>query len=304
MLLPPSRHSFGWQWNGNCENFADARVLLSPTEMHDPASDRSLSLFPEVASLFGLLAKVGIPIGIASSSSATEVARRLLRSFGLASKIAHAEVHAGRKEPHLRAIASKLRVPLNRTIFFDDLPHNIRDAERLGCTSVRVNNGLTANDMRCGLQRLGERGRGSALMSSWLRAAPPAPAQPAFVGEPSRSPKAAAAEAADPLVDAAAPTPGSSSEAGGSELGSASGGENRGRDEVVDAGEVARLEAIEAERVRLAALKTRLLERQREQLAAKRQKLREQEAAKRQQVREQEAEESAARGDEPPLTST
>ena len=73
---------------------------------------------------------------------------------------------------------------------------------------------------------------------------------------------------------------------------------------MVDAGEVARLEAIEAERVRLAALKTRLLERQREQLAAKRQKLREQEAAKRQQVREQEAEESAARGDEPPLTST
>ena len=58
--------------------------------------------------------------------------------------------------------------PLNRTIFLDDLPHNIKDAERLGCTGVRVPNGLTQADLRCGLRRLGEVGRGSALMSSWL----------------------------------------------------------------------------------------------------------------------------------------
>ena len=189
-------------------------MLVSPTEIIDPSSGSSLSLFPDVVGLFEVLAECRVPIGIASSSSATEVASRLLRSFGLTPLIRHAEVHAGRKEPHLRAIASKLRVPLNRIIFFDDLPHNIRDAERLGITSVHVQNGMTKSDLRCGLQRLGERRRGSALMSSWLKAVPQA--STSGVSAPSTRQAGACL-----LSDTSSPTTVSNSEIGDS--GSASG---------------------------------------------------------------------------------
>ncbi|KAL1508516.1 hypothetical protein AB1Y20_004616 [Prymnesium parvum] len=155
-------------WEGNCEEFSIASVLESPTELVDPATGRALRLFPDVPRLFALLSDCRIPIGIASSSPASRVAMRLLQSYGLSRMVAHAEVHAGRKEPHLREIARRLSVPLSKVLFFDDLTHNIRDAERLGCTAVRVSQGMDFEQLRFGLKCFAERKRGSSLMSSWL----------------------------------------------------------------------------------------------------------------------------------------
>lgn len=155
------------QWEGNCEDYAEARVLLSASEAHDPHGNRTLRLYSAVKPVFVALAAACVPIAVASSSPATDTARRLLRLFGL--QVTAFEVHAGRKEVHLRAISSQLALPLERLLFFDDLPHNIRDASALGCTACLVRGGLSESDVLAGLRRFGERRRGAALMSSWLR---------------------------------------------------------------------------------------------------------------------------------------
>ena len=49
-----------------------------------------------------------------------------------AAQVQTAEVHPGSKDVHLRAIAAAIGAPLDKLIFFDDLPHNIRTAESIG----------------------------------------------------------------------------------------------------------------------------------------------------------------------------
>lgn len=83
--------------------------------------------------------------------------------------ISHAEIYPGRKEPHLRSIAKKMNVALRDMIFFDDLPHNIHDAEKLGCTAVQVPNGMDLDRLQLGLRKLVDKSRGSILLNSWLK---------------------------------------------------------------------------------------------------------------------------------------
>eukprot|EP00322_Chrysochromulina_rotalis_P015901 CAMPEP_0115880602 /NCGR_PEP_ID=MMETSP0287-20121206/27967_1 /TAXON_ID=412157 /ORGANISM="Chrysochromulina rotalis, Strain UIO044" /LENGTH=213 /DNA_ID=CAMNT_0003336441 /DNA_START=73 /DNA_END=714 /DNA_ORIENTATION=+ len=101
------------------------------------------------------------------ASPAADTAARLLRSFRLG--VAFLQVYPGKKDAHLRAIASHLKRPLDRAIFFDDLPHNIKTAQTLGVGGcVRVQDGLTTSDVAQGLDMLRQRHRGSLLMRSWL----------------------------------------------------------------------------------------------------------------------------------------
>lgn len=147
-------------------------MLSSPTQLLDPSTGDSLRLFPEVCRVFSFLRHHAIPIGIASSSSASDIAHRLLRVYSLAPMVSHAVVRPGRKQPHLRELANKFSVPCHKMLFFDDLTHNIRDAEMLGCTAIHVVGGMTMEELASGLKRFAERRRGSSFMSSWLTSCP------------------------------------------------------------------------------------------------------------------------------------
>lgn len=157
-------------WAGNVEDYESAKVV-GHSEAVDAASGRSLHLFGETRIVMEACQAARCPIAIASASSASETALRLLRSFGLP-PVSWAEIHPGKKDAHLNAIAAALRVPLDRALFFDDRKHNIRTAELLGVGGcVQVNRGLTAADMRAALSKLRESGHGSELLRGWLGSA-------------------------------------------------------------------------------------------------------------------------------------
>ena len=156
-------------WSRNCEDFSGSHIVSS-TEAVDPATGRSLHVFPDVHPLFEACQVAKIPVAIASASPARETAARLLQGFGL--KTAAQEVHPGSKAEHLQSIAAALRVPLTRALFFDDLRHNISAANKLGIGAavlVGQGQGLTEGDVRQGIKMLRERGRGAALMQAWMR---------------------------------------------------------------------------------------------------------------------------------------
>ena len=153
-------------WMGNVESFGGARVV-SEHEAVDMASGKTLRLFPDVRRVFSSLEAARVPIAIASASPAAAAATRLLKAWGLS--VAHAEIYPGAKDAHLRAISAKLKVPLSRALFFDDLPHNIRAADKVGVgAAVLVRNGLRVADVVEALDRARHRSRGASLMQSWM----------------------------------------------------------------------------------------------------------------------------------------
>ena len=179
-------------WDGNCENFESAR-MITPEEVVEASSGRSLKLFPDVQKIFAAFHEAGVPIAIASASPASTTAVRLLNSFGLMKHgICRTEVYPGSKNSHLRAIAAALHVPLSSALFFDDLQHNIKAASVLGMNgAVLVRSGVKQSDVRQALRMLRERGRGAALMRAWMGAPkqPPAlqlPVSPALPPAASR----------------------------------------------------------------------------------------------------------------------
>jgi len=153
-------------WRGNCDDFVEAQVV-SPTEVSAARSGHSLHLCPDVPQIFAACATHGVPIAIASAASATDTAVRLLRSFRL--QVVFTQIYRGKKDEHLRAIAAKLKKPLDRAIFLDDSHHNIKTAQALGVGGcVLVKDGLTEADVAAALEALQQKHRGSTLMRSWL----------------------------------------------------------------------------------------------------------------------------------------
>ena len=197
-------------WDGNCENFTSA-TIVGPTEAVNHGTGRVLKLFPEVNDLLAEFAAAGVPLAIASASPTADTAARLLKSFGLMQHgIVHLEVHPGSKDVHLRAISTALKAPLERALFFDDLPHNLKAASSVGLGgAVLVRAGLKRADVHQALKLLRERSAGSALMRAWmgkpkqgLTVECSAPASGPGDGKPSSgvTPPSVASDATDPVA--------------------------------------------------------------------------------------------------------
>lgn len=111
-------------------------------------------LLGDVPEVWGLICDAprfrGVRIAIASCCDEPKWAHELLRTFevGAGRKmwdcVAHAEIHYGSKQGHLRSIAQKLGISLEHMVFFDDQMGHIRDARALGVTAVHTpRNGVT-----------------------------------------------------------------------------------------------------------------------------------------------------------------
>ena len=173
-------------WDGNCNTFAGARALVSATEVVHRASGRSLRLYADVPAVFSALRAARVRICIASASPTEAVALSLLRSFGLHQHIEHAVIKPGSKAAHLRACTVGLGVQPRRTIFFDDLNFNLREAEALGITGALVRAGISIDVLRQTLRKHRARAQGASLMRAWCTAAPAASAP----GAPAAAPAA------------------------------------------------------------------------------------------------------------------
>ena len=167
-------------WCGDCLKFS---------------KPQDLKLYPDVPRIFEALRSCGIPWAVASANPSRQRCLWLLQAHGLlapgqgfagigarlepGAEIA-AEIFPGGKKPHLERICRAVGRPWACMLFFDDLPWNVQQAEKLGAVGVRVEAGLTVDHLLSGLerQRAHEQAVGSqqSSMKRWLKGAPqPAP---------------------------------------------------------------------------------------------------------------------------------
>lgn len=180
-------------WNGDCQRFS------KPAE---------LQLYPEVPRIIEALNRCGIPWAVASANPNRDRCLWLLQAHGLlapgqgfagigarlerGADIA-AEVFPGGKRPHLERIKRAVGRPWNSMLFFDDLPWNVQQADKLGAVGVRVEAGMTVEVLLSGLQRQRERRHALSTqqgsMQRWLSGGSGAAQSPASSKRAAASPQ-------------------------------------------------------------------------------------------------------------------
>ena len=113
----------------------DGRVVSS--------CDTEVSLFPEVKGLLEGLREDGHLLGVASRTSAPELARDLLELFGIADHFPHQQIYPGDKAAHFLALQQETGLAFEDMVFFDDEPRNVASVGRLGVSAHLVRNGMT-----------------------------------------------------------------------------------------------------------------------------------------------------------------
>ena len=111
-------------------------------------------------------------VRVASASSATTTARKLLRLYGLGKMVPHSQIYSGSKERHLRMIEAETRIPLDtRCVFFDDAPQFLAQARKLGVCAIKVDPsvGITPQLIQHGLRELYSRQASSRMLKSFLQ---------------------------------------------------------------------------------------------------------------------------------------
>ena len=170
-------------WNGNCESFSDF-VQISESSVRRKRDERTLSLYPEVAATLQIMHELGVRVAVASASPAEGTALRLLRAFGILPFISKAVIQPGSKSTHLRLIRSSLGLSnFQRTLFVDDLEHNIRTVRAMGCTCVHVHgycnpacglpctgHGMRSMDIINGLRDMQHSSKSAAIFRSFFKA--------------------------------------------------------------------------------------------------------------------------------------
>lgn len=127
---------------------ADGRVFAAcRTEVH---------LYPEVPGILEDLHASGHRLALASRTDAPEIARELLRLFGIDGFFAHRQIYPGDKSSHFHALKEETGTPFGEMMFFDDEPRNIHSVARLGVAARLVSGGLTREHLEQVLGGAGE----------------------------------------------------------------------------------------------------------------------------------------------------
>ena len=107
------------------------------------ACNTEVRLYSEVEVILEGLREQDILLGVASRTSAPELARELLDLFGIAEHFAHLQIYPGDKSAHFRALQEETGLAYEEMVFFDDEPRNIDSVGRLGVSAHLVGGGLT-----------------------------------------------------------------------------------------------------------------------------------------------------------------
>ena len=156
-------------WHGDCQPFS---------------TPDSLPLYPEVKDICAALAQCSIPWAVASANPNKRRCLWLLEAHGLIAtgQSVPAEIFPGGKKPHLERVRRELRRPAASMLFFDDLPWNCKEADKLGGVGVQVDSGLTVEALLRGLAKQREHKQAvhgaQASMKRWLDGGAAAQQQP------------------------------------------------------------------------------------------------------------------------------
>ena len=105
--------------------------------------ETEVRLYPEVAEVLEELSNAGHLLGIASRTSAPELASELLELFEIADHFDHQEIYPGDKSAHFRALQQETGLAYEDMVFFDDEARNVDSVGRLGGSAHLVRDGMT-----------------------------------------------------------------------------------------------------------------------------------------------------------------
>ena len=114
-----------------------------------------IRLYPEVPDLLTRLISGGHLLGLASRTSAPDIARELLELLGIGHHFAHQQIYPGDKSAHFRALHAETGVAFRDMIFFDDEQRNIESVSRLGVAAHLVPNGMNGELLTAALRDWG-----------------------------------------------------------------------------------------------------------------------------------------------------
>lgn len=114
-----------------------------------------VQLYPEVPEMLERLVAAGRRLGLASRTSAPELASDLLELFAISGHFAHRQIYPGDKSAHFRALREESGVDYAEMIFFDDEPRNVESVARLGVAAHLVRGGMTRALLDEALERAG-----------------------------------------------------------------------------------------------------------------------------------------------------
>jgi len=125
------------------------------------AYGNSFGFYNDVACILSAFKSRGIPMAVASRTSATEIARSLLGYLRVPSSSSetgvkaidmfdHLEIYPGSKTTHFQRLQKKSGIPYEEMLFFDDESRN-RNVEDLGVVMQLVRDGLTRAEVDAGV---------------------------------------------------------------------------------------------------------------------------------------------------------
>ncbi|MGJ8724242.1 MAG: magnesium-dependent phosphatase-1 [Roseibacillus sp.] len=130
-----------------CDQLMPPLKLSEEKQVLD-ADGVKVSLFHEVPDLLNELADTGIPMAVASRTSAPKIARQLLELFKIAHHFEHQEIYPGDKTAHFAALQKATGLPYSEMTFFDDELRNIEDVSSLGVQCHLVTIGISRQMLR------------------------------------------------------------------------------------------------------------------------------------------------------------
>ena len=111
------------------------------------ADQRSIYLYPDVRSILDVLSRKKIPMAVASRTHSPDIARILMKMFGIRSRFQYEEIYPGSKIQHFEALRKSTQIPYHDMYFFDDEHRNIIEVEALGVNVCHVIAGLSWEEL-------------------------------------------------------------------------------------------------------------------------------------------------------------
>ncbi|KAH9617137.1 hypothetical protein KSS87_002617 [Heliosperma pusillum] len=117
------------------------------------------SLFPHAIGILYALKDKGIDVAIASRSPTSDIAKTFLDKLGIQSMFVAQEIYSSwtHKTQHFERIHRKTGIPYTEMLFFDDEDRNIEAVEKMGVTSILVEDGVNHQAFRQGLTEFSQK---------------------------------------------------------------------------------------------------------------------------------------------------
>lgn len=141
-----------WDCGGTWCDCLSPPFLLKQSEISD-RSGRHIRFYADVISILDFCDSNGIVTALASRTERPDWAKELLDLLEATDRFAFSEIYPSSKLKHFASLQSRTEINYESMLFFDDEMRNIHEVSELGVTCVYVENGLTQEVFRHGLEQ-------------------------------------------------------------------------------------------------------------------------------------------------------